>query len=332
MLNNQPKLSIGLPVYNGEKFLEQAIESLLSQTFKDLEIIICDNASTDKTQEICKAYVAKDSRIHYYRNETNIGCARNFARVFELSSGEYFKWAAYDDLHHSSFLEKCIEILDKDPSVILCHTLVKFIDEKSQIIGDYNIYLNTNSSKIHHRFHELLAKHFCYQCYGVIRSSALKKTPAMGGYGAADAIFVLRLALIGRFYEIPEYLFFARHHSQQSLSMFFPHHMSFTNNNPQYSLSMLPDFHAYAVWFDSANKGKILLPHWRILWEYLCSAWMGKMNLYERLRCHLSIVQKLQGTESLLLKDLLIASQVLWQRIPRLSVSIKVEVIKPSVS
>ena len=95
---------------------------------------------------------------------------------------------------------------------------------------------------------------------------------------------------------------------------------------------MLPDFHAYAVWFDSANKGKILLPHWRIFWEYLRSAWMGKMNLYERLRCHVSIVQKLRGTESLLLKDLLIASQILWQRIPRLSVSIKVEVIKPSVS
>ena len=103
MLNNQPKLSIGLPIYNGEKFLEQAIESLLSQTFKDFEIIICDNASTDKTHEICKAYVARDNRIHYYRNETNIGCARNFARVFELSSGEYFKWAAYDDLTTQAF-------------------------------------------------------------------------------------------------------------------------------------------------------------------------------------------------------------------------------------
>jgi glycosyltransferase involved in cell wall biosynthesis len=330
-MNNQPKLSIGLPVYNGEKFLEAALDALLEQTFQDFEIIISDNASTDRTADICKTYIAKDSRISYYRNETNIGCARNFNRVFELSSGEYFKWASYDDLHHPTFLTKCIEILDDNPSIILCHSLVKFIDEKNQIIGDYDIHFHTDSFKVHQRFDELLAKHLCYQCYGVIRRNALNVAPPMGGYGAADAIFLLRLSLLGRFYEIPEYLFFARHHSQQSLSMFFPEYLKFANNKNRHELKSLPDFHSYAVWFDSNNKGKILLPHWRIFWEYLRSASMGKMNIYERIYCHISIINRLKGTEYLLLKDVLNASQSLWKMFPKLSVSIKVELRKPSI-
>nr|WP_127080833.1 glycosyltransferase [Dulcicalothrix desertica] len=323
MMNNQPKLSIGLPVYNGEKFLAFSLDSLLSQTFQDFELIISDNASTDRTQDICRAYIQKDQRIKYYRNHTNIGCARNFSRVFDLSCGEYFKWASYDDLHDPTFLTKCIQILDNDPSVILCHSQTDFINEKGEYIGDYEIYFNTDSPKPHRRFHELLVKHFCYQCYGVIRRNALLATPPMGGYGAADAIFLLRLSLLGRFYEIPEHLFFARNHSQQSLTMFWKEHMKF---------KMLPDFYAYAVWFDSANRGKILLPHWRIFWEYMRSAWMGDMNLYGRLCCHISILTRLSGSELLLVKDLLLASQALIKRIPRLSVSIKVEWHTPSIS
>jgi glycosyltransferase involved in cell wall biosynthesis len=331
-MNNQPKLSIGLPVYNGEKFLAAALDSLLSQTFQDFELIISDNASTDGTQGICKEYQQKDQRIQYHRNQTNIGCARNFDHVFNLSCGEYFKWASYDDWHDPSFLMKCIEVLDNDSSVVLCHSQTNFIDENGQFIGDYNIRLNTNSSKPHQRFHELLVRHFCYQCYGVIRRSAILATPSMGGYGAADAIFLLRLALTGQFYEIPEPLFQARNHSQQSLSMFWKEHMEFTSNKLGHSSNILPDFYAYAVWFDSTNKGKILFPHWRIFWEYIRSAWMGKMNIYERLCCHISIITQFRGSESLLIRDLFIASQAFAKRIPRLSVSIKVEWHTPSIT
>ncbi|MBF2067739.1 MAG: glycosyltransferase family 2 protein [Calothrix sp. C42_A2020_038] len=328
----KPKLSIGIPVYNGEKFLAFSLDSLLSQTFQDFEIIISDNASTDRTEDICKEYLNKDRRIRYYRNPVNIGCARNFNRVFDLSSGEYFKWASYDDLHDSTFLMKCIEVLDSDPSIILCHSQTHFIDENGQFIGDYNIYLNADSSKPHHRFHELLVRHFCYQCYGVIRRSVLLATPPMGGYGAADAIFLLRLGLLGKFHEIPEPLFFARNHSQQSLTMFWKEHMIFQCNNSQSSIQMLPDFHAYTVWFDSANKGKIIYPHWRIFWEYLRSAWMGKMNFYQRLCCHISIINRFRGGELLLVKDLFIAFQAIVKSIPRLSISIKVEWHTPSIT
>ncbi|MBW4557359.1 MAG: glycosyltransferase [Trichormus sp. ATA11-4-KO1] len=314
MSKNQPKLSIGLPVYNGDKFIQEAIDSLLAQTFADFELIISDNASTDKTEEICRAYAAQDKRIRYYRNDKNLGCSRNFNRVFELSVGKYFKWAAYDDLHAPDFLVKCVEVLDYNPRVVLCHSQVYFIDENGNFLQNYNIKLNTNSPKPHERFHELLTKHLCYQCYGVIRTSALKIVPPMGSYGTADGILLLRLGLLGQFYEIPEYLFFARVHPQQSLSMFFPSYRSFTNNQAEYSLCMLPDFYGYTVWFDSAKKGKLLFPHWRILWEYMLSIWLFQLSLSERIYCHISIYQQLKGTESLLLQDLVKAIQTIWQR------------------
>ncbi|KAB8334598.1 glycosyltransferase family 2 protein [Scytonema tolypothrichoides VB-61278] len=317
MTNNQPRLSIGLPVYNGEKFLKQAIDSLLAQTLEDFELIISDNASTDKTEEICRAYAVKDKRIRYYRNEKNIGCACNFNRVFELSSGEYFKWAAHDDLHAPDFLMKCIEVLDQDPTLILCHSKTYFIDEHGKFLQNYDIQLQTDLPKPHKRFHELLTKHLCYQIYGVMRASALRMTPLMGSYGHADGILLLRLGLIGRFYEIPEHLFFVRSHPKQSTSMFFPNYLLFADNNPQYSLSMLPDYYSYTVWFDSSKKGKILLPHWRIFWEYLLSIWYSPLNDYERVCCYISLRKQLKGTEYLLIKDLLIAAQMLSKRLQR---------------
>ncbi|GAA6623851.1 glycosyltransferase family 2 protein [Scytonema sp. NUACC26] len=315
MSTHQPLLSIGLPVYNGEKFIKEALDSLLAQTFEDFELIISDNASTDGTEEICRTYAERDKRIRYYRNEKNIGCACNFNRVFELSSGKYFKWAAHDDLHSPDFLLKCIEVLEKDPTVVLCHSQVYFIDEYGEFLKYYDIHLKTDSPKPHKRFHELLVKHLCYQCYGVIRASALKKIRLMGSYGAADAIFLLRLGLVGRFYEIPDYLFFARKHSQQSLSMFFPNYLSATNNTQKKSLRQLPDFYAYAVWFDSANTGKILFPHWRIFWEYSLSIWLVELNVYERLFCAFSIYKQLKGTEHLLMKDLFVAAKMFWQKL-----------------
>lgn len=313
MSSNQPRLTIGLPVYNGEKFIKAAIDSLLAQTFEDFKLIISDNASTDKTEEICRAYAEQDHRICYYRNDKNIGCAGNFNRVFKLSSSEYFKWAAYDDLHSPDFIKKCVEVLDQNPSIILCHSQTYFIDEQGNFLQNYDIKLKADALKRHERFHELLTKHLCYQCYGVIRASALKKIPPMGGYGNADGILLLRLGILGRFYEIPESLFFVRSHPQQSMSMFFPNYLLFADKSKKPLLSMLPDFYGYAVWFDSAKKGRILLPHWRIIWEYILSIWRSPMSLNERLCCHRSLHQQLKGTEYLLLKDLLIALPRLWK-------------------
>lgn len=126
-------------------------------------------------------------------------------------------------------------------------------------------------------------------------------------------IFLLRLALLGRFYEIPEYLFFARSHPQQSMSMFLPNYLLANSNNQKELLSELPDFYGYAVWFDTANAGKIIFPHWRILGEVLLSIWKSPLNWQEKLSCLLGMPKRLQGTEYLLLKDLQLAAQTLWK-------------------
>src|SRR5262245_51224042 len=131
--NASPRLSIGLPVYNGERFLEPALDCLLAQTFEDFEIIIGDNASTDRTPEICESYKRRDLRVRYIRNERNLGAIANFNRVFQLSTAPLFKWAAHDDLYRESYLETCIRLLDENPDAILAHSNTAFIDDNGEL-------------------------------------------------------------------------------------------------------------------------------------------------------------------------------------------------------
>src|SRR2546426_6424374 len=121
MHNRTLRVSIGLPVFNCDPLLRQAVDSLLTQTYSDFELVISDNASTDGTEAICREYAAKDHRVRYYRGERNRGAVWNWNRVFELSGGEYFKWAAHDDLCAPDYVERCVEVLDRDPSVVLCY-------------------------------------------------------------------------------------------------------------------------------------------------------------------------------------------------------------------
>src|SRR6185312_14478503 len=101
-----PLVSVGLPVFNGETFLEDAIRSVLAQKLDDLELILCDNASNDRTAEICRDYEARDPRIHYFRNPRNLGAAANYNLAFTRARGRYFKWLAHDDRMLPSFLSK----------------------------------------------------------------------------------------------------------------------------------------------------------------------------------------------------------------------------------
>jgi glycosyltransferase involved in cell wall biosynthesis len=129
-----PRLGIGLPVFNGENYLEETLVSLLSQTYSDFELIISDNASTDGTGDLCRAYAARDRRIKYYRNSTNIGATQNWYRVFDLSCAEYFAPAAHDDLYAPDYMEKCIAVLQQDPSVVVCYSKTRVIDEHGTLV------------------------------------------------------------------------------------------------------------------------------------------------------------------------------------------------------
>src|SRR5262249_30100400 len=141
-----------MPVYNGQRYVAQAIESILAQTFADLQLIISDNASTDDTSEICRAFAAKDKRVCYRRLDQNIGAIANYERTFRLCGEQYFKWAAHDDLLEPAFIQRCVETLDADDSVVLTYPRACFIDEHGRYIKDYHVKLATDSEKTSVRF------------------------------------------------------------------------------------------------------------------------------------------------------------------------------------
>ena len=126
-----PLVSIGVPVYNGEKYLAEALDSVLAQSVKDFELIISDNASTDRTPEICRSYQARDSH-YYFHSDRHIGLALNFNRVFELSSAPLFHGGSCDDLYEPLFLERRVDGLHRDPGVVLSHTRTRMIGDAGE--------------------------------------------------------------------------------------------------------------------------------------------------------------------------------------------------------
>ncbi|KAM3090371.1 glycosyltransferase family 2 protein [Phormidesmis sp. 146-35] len=222
MNSHPPAVSIGMPVYNGEAFLTAALDAILAQTFTNFELIISDNASTDRTEEICRTYAAQDDRIHYYRNTQNLGAAWNFNRVFQLAQGQYFKWATHDDLLAPTALEKCVELLDRDASTVLCASQVGCINWQGNVIeakcdpSDRALDADQPSR----RFRGILLQTFwCYEVFGLMRTSALRKVAPMGSHYGSDRAILAALTLQGRFAEIPTALIFRRFHLKQSTAM-----------------------------------------------------------------------------------------------------------------
>jgi len=263
---DKPRVSIGLPIFNGENYLKEALDSILAQTYTDFELIISDNASADRTQQICRAYAAMENRIRYYRNERNLGAPRNFNRVFELSLGEYFKWAAYDDVLAPEYLQKCVSVLDKDPSIVLCHTKTGRIDEHGALMGTYDHKMRIDSQKPHERFGDLISIHNpCWPIFGVVRASTLRMTPLIGNYARADRNLLAEIGLLGQIYEIPESLFFRRDHPQ-----------AYTRRKNYREWQM--------AWWTNASW--INFTHWKNCIEFFRSLKRVPLNWSERLLCY----------------------------------------------
>ena len=206
--NDVRLLSIGLAVYNGEKHLRESIDSLLAQDVNDLELVICDNASTDSTQAICLEYVASDSRVTYHRNETNIGAAANYNRVFGLCTGRYFMWGSDDDVWDRRFARKCIKMLETSPDAVMCTSGIEFINDDGSRKGDWRYdSIHTKGMPVEARVHELIRRTGWFATYSVIRPSALRATRlSLCTYGA-DVRLLLELLLLGDMLSVPETLF-----------------------------------------------------------------------------------------------------------------------------
>lgn len=206
-----PRLSIGLPIYNGEQYLAESLDHLLAQSFADFELIISDNASTDGTQQICRRYAARDSRIRYLRQPRNIGAAPNHDVVLRAARGELFKWASHDDVYDRDLLARCVEALDAHPDVVLasCHSAV--IDADGNRVGVAVRYPRaTDSARAPERFRAQLFAFGGDDDYGVMRTGVLHRIPPTGSYYHADRTFVAELTLHGRFHRVPETLYYRR--------------------------------------------------------------------------------------------------------------------------
>jgi glycosyltransferase involved in cell wall biosynthesis len=215
LMEKTPRISIGLPVYNAEKYLRHALDGILSQTFTDFELIICDNASTDSTARICASYAASDSRVRFYRNDRNLGAAENFNKVFRLARADYFKWIAYDDICMPTFLDKCLAVLERHPEVALCYPKTMLIDAEGSEIMKYEDRLHMMHAAPHDRLRHFLTKvNLANAVFGVIRTSVLRQTGLLGKYFGADYILLMEICLRGKFFEIPEHLFLRRDHER----------------------------------------------------------------------------------------------------------------------
>ena len=267
---NPPKVSIGLPVYNGADFIEEAINSILNQTFQDFELIICDNCSEDDTERICNSFT--DGRIRYFRNEKNLGAAYNYNKAYKLSRGEYFKWAAHDDTLAPTYLEECLQVLENDPSVALCFPNTVVIDENHKEWRKINELFHLDSPSPTQRLKRYLILSgkmmLCHPVFGLIRKSALEKTDLIGTYHTSDYILLCQLSLLGKFKVLPKYLFYRRLHAKRSLR---------ANRSVE----------DIAVWFDPSNKGKRQFKNLRLLKELFNLIKVSGLGVFQKFLCYL---------------------------------------------
>ncbi|HYR75230.1 MAG TPA: glycosyltransferase family 2 protein [Pyrinomonadaceae bacterium] len=211
VLANKPLVSIGLPVLNEENYLRQTVKALLAQDYHNFELIISDNASTDRTAEICREFYERDSRVKYHRHETNVGGVKNFNGVFERASGKYFMWAGGHDLWGSTFVSRAVSVLESDPGVVLVFARAMLIDTHGNHHGIMADDLDTRKLSPLRRYLKLIWNlQSCNTIHGLMRANVLRQSVLLSYAWGSDIILLADLSLRGEFAQIPEVLFYRR--------------------------------------------------------------------------------------------------------------------------
>ena len=293
MAENKKKVSFGMPVYNGEQYLEKTLDSILAQTFTDFELVISDNGSTDRTQQICESYAAKDERIKYYRNPINIGVAPNCNRVFQLCSSEYFKLTDFDDILSPEFLEKCVQGLDQHPRAACCYPKTRLINENGEKIKDFDPPKDASSPQPHLRFKSLILDpdHIVSQASGLMRSEMVGNTVMHGSYPCSDEVFLAHLSLLGDFIELPDRLFYYRIHAKQSTK------------------GVKASERSRVYFYDTSLQGKVVLIKWLYFKNCLTAIHTSPIGLNQKMLCYLYMLRWLLVIKNLrsISKDILLA-------------------------
>ena len=200
-----------MPVYNEEQFIEQAIVSILNQDYKNFELIISDNASTDQTKEICLNYSKKDTRIRFYTRDTTTDSSTNFNYVASIAKGDFFMWASGHDTRDPTFISRCIAIFEKSNSIVLCYSDAIWIDSNGKNIGSEKTDIDTvGMSKIKRIKKVFWNLGYAYPIYGLFRKEMLNTTLPYQKILGPDIVLLNELSAIGQFARIPESLFYIR--------------------------------------------------------------------------------------------------------------------------
>lgn len=286
MSNPAPLISVGMPVFNGERYLEETIRSVLSQSLDDFELIITDNASTDRTGEICTDYARQDARVVYYRNSENIGAARNYNRAFGLASARYFRWMNADDLCAPTLHELCVRALEDNPDASLVYGKTEIIDQDGELIEQYEDNLDLQETDIVERYrHFFESVGLTNAIYGLMRTSAVRLTSLMGdgSYPAADTNFMAEMTLHGKFIELPEHLFQRRMHPKAS--------------------SWNRDDDAEQIDFWNGAGGAFQWPHWKKNFAYLRALHAAPVGRRDLWRLRLYILRRMLWIRGSLIGD-----------------------------
>ncbi len=286
-----PPVSVGLPVYNGERYLRKALDSLLQQDFTDFELVISDNDSTDGTSDICKAYADQDRRIRYYRNQSNIGAGPNYRRVFELSHGNAFMWHAHDNIFKPGFLRHCVDALASAPShVVMVHTLCEFINESGEVTSRSRHDMQSDARRPFRRIARVVRRGgFEAPLWGLIRADQLRRTKLTGSVSYWDELLVAELTLYGELREIPELLYQVRSHRDNAVA----------RSGMDGSGAVLTHLNkasrtarkALLVWSDPSQAAeRVWLPiHLEHCWEYFKRVHSAPLTLGDKVLCYVTI-------------------------------------------
>jgi glycosyltransferase involved in cell wall biosynthesis len=273
-----PRVAIGLVVYNGQRHLAAAIESLLSQTMNDFVLDISDNASTDQTEEICRSYAATDSRIRYVRHDENHGPTWNHNFVARASPDtELFKCCADDDVHEPTYLERCVAELDERPELVACHSRVRYINERGEELMRSFRQLNFTDDRPWVRFEQVWVRpHDFSIAFAVIRRSALDRIRPYQPVYNSDAIMLAELAFLGPFGEVPDHLFLNRMHPGRATAV----------------IRRGRTRQKWAQWFGGSNR----FPLWHTLASLHRSISLAPLDPMARVHCY-GVVAKWMKSE-----------------------------------
>lgn len=265
-----PRVSIGLPIFNGAEFVERSVQSILDQTYADWELIVSDNGSTDDSVRIIEELAAGDPRVRILRSDQNRGAAWNYNNAFAHATGEFFRWHADDDWFEPDLIADLVAALDANPDAVLAHSYTRFVDDAGDTTNMYEDDLGADLGAPRQRLPRVIKRlTFCNAVFGLVRRDELAKTALIAPFPGSDVPLLYELAVVGQFAVVPTFDYVRR---------------------PGNSIKKNPSNKALAEWFSPERSGA-RLPGLHLGWATLAAIWRSDHSVLERGRTALAFLR-----------------------------------------